>query len=152
MHMFDGKGSRPSQVQDDPNITTFLSINRYERKKNIGLAIRAFARLGNTTTARLIIAGGYDHRVAENVEHYQELLNLADDLQVSDKVVFLQSPSDQEKVWLLRNCSSLVYTPAGEHFGIVPLESMYCNTPVIAVNSGGPTETVLHGQTGSNKV
>ena len=49
----------------------------------------------------------------------------------------------------LRNCSSLIYTPAGEHFGIVPLESMYCNTPVIAVNSGGPTETVLHGQTGS---
>ena len=152
MHMFDGKGSKPSQVKDDPNITTFLSINRYERKKNIGLAIRAFARLGTNTTARLIIAGGYDHRVDENVEHYQELLNLADDLNVSDKVVFLQSPSDQEKVWLLRNCSSLVYTPAGEHFGIVPLESMYCNTPVIAVNSGGPTETVLHGQTGSNCV
>merc|ERR1719367_2154373 len=83
MHMFEGKGSRPDQVPEDTTVTTFLSINRYERKKNIGLAIRAFARLGNTTTARLVIAGGYDHRVAENVEHYQELLNLADDLKVS---------------------------------------------------------------------
>lgn len=147
MHMFEGKGSRPADVLDNPSITTFLSINRYERKKNIGLAIRAFARLGKTS-ARLIVAGGYDSRVKENVEHFEELVSLAGELSVSDRVIFLRSPGDQEKVWLLRNSSCLVYTPAGEHFGIVPLEAMYCSTPVIAVNSGGPTETVLHGQTG----
>ena len=52
------------------------------------------------------------------------------------------------KVWLLTNCSILLYTPAGEHFGIVPLEAMYCGTPVLAVNSGGPLETIDHGVTG----
>ena len=52
------------------------------------------------------------------------------------------------QVWLLTNCSILLYTPAGEHFGIVPLEAMYCGTPVLAVNSGGPLETVEHGVTG----
>ena len=52
------------------------------------------------------------------------------------------------QVWLLTNCSILLYTPAGEHFGIVPLEAMYCGTPVLAVNSGGPLETVDHGVTG----
>jgi alpha-1,3/alpha-1,6-mannosyltransferase len=35
-----------------------------------------------------------------------------------------------------------------EHFGIVPLEAMYSKLPVIACNSGGPKETVLHGITG----
>ena len=95
-----------------------------------------------------VLAGGYDSRVVENVEHHQELVELAQNLNVSDRVIFLQSFSDSEKVWLLRESSCLVYTPAGEHFGIVPLESMYCRTPVIAVNSGGPTETVLHGTTG----
>ena len=149
MHMFEGKGSRPAEVLDNPSISTFLSINRYERKKNIGLAIRAFARLGKTS-ARLIVAGGYDSRVTENVEHFAELESLAKELNVDDRVIFLRSPGDQEKVWLLRNSSCLVYTPAGEHFGIVPLEAMFCNTPVIAVNSGGPTETVLHGKTGEN--
>ena len=149
MHMFEGKGLRPSAVKDNPSITTFLSINRFERKKNIGLAIRAFARLGKTS-ARLIVAGGYDSRVTENVEHYEELVSQAEELGVTDRVLFLRSPGDQEKVWLLKNSSCLVYTPAGEHFGIVPLEAMFCTTPVIAVNSGGPTETVVHGETGGN--
>ena len=64
------------------------------------------------------------------------------------QVEFLRSPSDQEKLWLLRNALTLIYTPHNEHFGIVPLEAMYCETPVIAVNSGGPTETVADGYTG----
>jgi glycosyltransferase involved in cell wall biosynthesis len=37
---------------------------------------------------------------------------------------------------------------AGEHFGIVPIEAMYCQLPVVAVNDGGPTETVVDGLTG----
>lgn len=42
----------------------------------------------------------------------------------------------------------LLYTPDREHFGIVPLESMQMGLPVIAVNSGGPTETIAHKETG----
>ncbi len=35
-----------------------------------------------------------------------------------------------------------------EHFGIVPLEAMAAGRPVVAVNNGGPLESVAHGQTG----
>lgn len=35
-----------------------------------------------------------------------------------------------------------------ETFGLVPLESMSCGTPVIATNSGGHRETVQNGKTG----
>jgi alpha-1,3/alpha-1,6-mannosyltransferase len=42
----------------------------------------------------------------------------------------------------------LIYTPRFEHFGIVPLEAMYMERCVLAVNKGGPTETVQHGKTG----
>ena len=42
----------------------------------------------------------------------------------------------------------MVYTPQNEHFGIVPLEAMARGCPVIACNSGGPLETVVHTQTG----
>ncbi|TXH61693.1 MAG: glycosyltransferase, partial [Thiothrix sp.] len=31
-----------------------------------------------------------------------------------------------------------LYTPEKEHFGIVPIEAMFNNAPVIACNSGGP--------------
>jgi alpha-1,3/alpha-1,6-mannosyltransferase len=41
-----------------------------------------------------------------------------------------------------------VYTPVNEHFGIVPVEAMYCEKPVVAVGSGGPLETVADGRTG----
>jgi len=37
----------------------------------------------------------------------------------------------------------LLYTPANEHFGIVPVEAMCAGLPVLACDSGGPTESVL---------
>jgi len=35
-----------------------------------------------------------------------------------------------------------------EHFGVVPLEAMAASRPVIACASGGPTESIVHGETG----
>ncbi len=51
------------------NKKILLSINRFEKKKNVGLAIEAFAGLSakERNSVRLVIAGGYDTRVAENV-------------------------------------------------------------------------------------
>jgi len=39
--------------------------------------------------------------------------------------------------------------PGEEDFGLVPLESMACGTPVIAFRAGGPLETVVEGKTGA---
>ena len=49
---------------------------------------------------------------------------------------------------MLTRANALLYTPTNEHFGIVPLEAMSAGCPVIAVDSGGPTETVIDGTTG----
>lgn len=38
---------------------------------------------------------------------------------------------------------ALLYTPTNEHFGIGPVEGMICGLPVLATNTGGPTESVL---------
>uniref|UniRef100_A0AAQ4R8W9 Alpha-1,3/1,6-mannosyltransferase ALG2 n=2 Tax=Gasterosteus aculeatus aculeatus TaxID=481459 RepID=A0AAQ4R8W9_GASAC len=132
----------------------FLSLNRYERKKNLGLALQAFASLksslppGQSAGIHLVVAGGYDDRVTENVQHYAELRKLAAQLDLEDVVTFLRSPSDSLKVALLRGSAAVLYTPSREHFGIVPVEAMYCRCPVIAVNSGGPLESVADGETG----
>ncbi|KAL2891174.1 Alpha-1 3/1 6-mannosyltransferase alg-2 [Ceratocystis lukuohia] len=143
-----------------------LSINRFERKKDISLAIRAFAAVPETKRAgvRLVIAGGYDPRVAENVEYHTELDELAASLGLttftakttvtalaapaSASVLFLLSVPTALKTALLNAAHLLVYTPSHEHFGIVPLEAMGAGVPVLACNNGGPVETVLDGATG----
>lgn len=141
-----------NKLKDDQIV--FLSINRFERKKNIALALRAFHKLESSIKKSdwekcvLVLAGGYDHRVTENVQHFDELLALTESLNITDKCHFLKSPNDKLKLWLISRCEALLYTPTNEHFGIVPLEAMYLRKPVVAVNSGGPTETVIHGSTG----
>ncbi len=82
--MGDLLGSEPK-----PTDIIITSLNRYERKKDIPLALKACAGLKKPAT--LVIAGGYDERVIENVEHHLELVNLSKQLGVN--VVFLRSIS-----------------------------------------------------------
>jgi alpha-1,3/alpha-1,6-mannosyltransferase len=140
-------------------------VNRFERKKQIDLAIRAFSRLRDLiseqdfNTLQLVIAGGYDDRVHENVEYHRELqalsagLNLTHETKWSSSsrpvpdahVLFVPSFTMAQRQYLLSSAVALVYTPPNEHFGIVPIEAMASKVPVVAVDSGGPRETVIEG-------
>ena len=88
----------------------------------------------------LVIAGGYDERVSENVDHHVELVELARTLEL--KAIFLRSISNEQRIGLLRRTNILLYTPQNEHFGIVPLEACYLGCTVLACNSGGPLESL----------
>jgi len=131
---------------------TFVSLNRYERKKNIELAIHAFKLVKERVPHRpiqLVIAGGYNPLLAENVEYHAELVGLASKLHLTkDDIQFKCSIDDNERDRLLSSAICLLYTPPNEHFGIVPLEAAVMMTPVIACNSGGPLESIQHGETG----
>ena len=152
-----------------PSHRVILSINRFERKKNIALAIRAFAASCSHLSTlsgrtRLVLAGGYDPANAENISYHSELVALASDLNLQTatarnivsasnipdeiQVLFLLSVPSALKQMLLQTASLLVYTPANEHFGIVPLEAMLAGVPVLAADSGGPRETVKEAETG----
>ncbi|KAK8647793.1 hypothetical protein V6N13_121520 [Hibiscus sabdariffa] len=199
------RGIRPAVLHPAVNVDqfdephsyklNFLSVNRFERKKNIELAVSAFAMLhtlegnfhqtSNLADADLTIAGkfpfhfnmsitffvlvdgfsrwmefnhhiifygevgsGYDRRLRENVEYLEELKSLTESKGVAGRVNFVASCSTAERNSLLSQCLCVLYTPTDEHFGIVPLEAMAANKPVIACNSGGPVETIKDGETG----
>ncbi|KAG7906067.1 hypothetical protein KL906_004846 [Ogataea polymorpha] len=137
----------------------FLSINRFERKKNISLAIKKYHEFIAKTESdhKLVIAGGYDPRVFENVHYLIELESLCERLSLpsitirgklivaprNTKVFFLPSVSSATKNALLARSQLLIYTPSFEHFGIVPVEAMRLGKPVLAEATGGPTETIV---------
>jgi alpha-1,3/alpha-1,6-mannosyltransferase len=184
----DTKPKKEAPLEDDSpawkDTGIILSINRFERKKDVALAIKAYAGLSREKRkgVRLVIAGmseplrleeimdscytvgGYDNRVTENVAYHKELVELAGSLGLSAattrtivtalnvpndvEVLFLLSVPNTLKDMLLRSARLLVYTPPNEHFGIVPLEAMLSGVPVLAANTGGPTETIAEGVTG----
>ena len=159
----------PSDPDDKPlwpDHRYLLSINRFERKKSIELAIRAYHGLPSTLRqkTRLVLAGGYDPLVPENVQYHKDLIFIASSLGLTTatqrtvptalkiptdiQVLFLLSIPSTFKTTLLRHTSLLLYTPANEHFGIVPVEAMAAGVPVLVTNTGGPRETVVEGRTG----
>merc|ERR1712000_386165 len=85
-----------------------LSINRFERKKDIGLAIKAYAGLEKKAreNVMLVLAGGYDNRVQENVVYHKELVQLAETLGLKTAttktiVTALNVPDDVDILFLL---------------------------------------------------
>ncbi|TFK22668.1 alpha-1,3-mannosyltransferase ALG2 [Coprinopsis marcescibilis] len=159
-----------SVVSDRP---TLISLNRFEGKKNIILALESFARLKKSSESRLqnlrlVLAGGYDDRLEDNKQVIAKLQDLSKALSLQFAICSpaplpdnLTSPSlstvpDPDIIFLLNFTTSqrtallysqstlaLLYTPENEHFGIVPIEAMACGVPVLACNSGGPLESVL---------
>lgn len=131
-----------------------VSINRFERKKGIALAVAAFAQLKQKLPESefkklvLILAGGYDARLQENIDYVAELKELAAKHQIENQTLFLCSFNEADRYVLLHEAQILLYTPENEHFGIVPVEAMFCERCVIAVNSGGPLESIVHQKTG----
>ena len=168
----DEEVSSPSLIRGTTEKTRqspIVSLNRFERKKNIGLLLEAYAKLcakvkllsndgleddnDDSLLPQLIIAGGYDVKNVENVEYRGELEQQLrqfqrDGIIPKDKVLFQTDISDQDRSRLFQTALCVVYTPDQEHFGIVPLEAMASATPVIAVASGGPLETIVDAKTG----
>ncbi|THH18006.1 hypothetical protein EW146_g2937 [Bondarzewia mesenterica] len=156
---------------------TFLSLNRFEKKKNVALAVHSYALLKKQSSAsgpseklqasRLVLAGGYDPRLENNIMTLVALIDLAKANSLTFNVVvpstssitippfnctkynpdilFLLNFTTSQRTALLnaKSTIALLYTPTNEHFGIGPVEGMSCGLPVLACNTGGPTESVL---------
>ena len=131
-----------------------LSVNRFETRKRIDLCVEAFARaLQQDQTfqksgVKLVLAGGLDRSNKDALLCRKTLEEMATRLEISDRVIFRENITQEEKEVLLSNAFLFLYTPPNEHFGIGPLEAMIRGVPCLAINNGGPKETVEDNETG----
>lgn len=108
----------------------YLCVSALVPYKRIELAIAACNRLQR----RLLIIG--DGPLRRRLE-----------AQAGPTVTLLGWRNDEEIRSYYRCCRGLLF-PACEDFGIVPLEAQACGAPVIALEQGGATETVVAPRSG----
>jgi len=73
-------------------------------------------------------------------------VGVARQLGISDKIKYLGNQQDIEEII---TCADVLIQPSEhESFGLVPLEAMACEVPVIATASGGIREVIKDGETG----
>jgi glycosyltransferase involved in cell wall biosynthesis len=103
----------------------YLVVSAFAPYKRIDLAVEACSRLGRQL---VVIGTGQDdgHLRSKAGKH----------------VTFLGWQSDESIREHFRRCRALLF-PGEEDFGIVPVESQACGTPVIAFGRGGAAETVV---------
>ncbi len=111
-----------------PDVVTILVVGRLEERKGVTFAIEALRRhnVGAASPWRLVIAGDGPERA--RLEAQAAGLD----------VTFVGAPSDDEKrQWLRR--ASVVVAPAlrGESFGLVLLEAMASEVPLVASDIDG---------------
>ena len=140
--LYPGVDIERFSVGPDERPARLLVAGRIMWQKNIELAIETVGLLAaEGLSVPLVVAGAVD----EKSRPYLAALRAA---AAGLPVEFRPDPTDDELVELYRRSTLLLFTARNEDFGMVPLEAMASGTPVLAVDRGGPRETVVDGVTG----
>ncbi|MCS4188202.1 glycosyltransferase family 4 protein [Salinibacter ruber] len=120
-----------------------LSVGRFEDpRKNVTLLFEAYAALRAQTESvpPLVLAG----RSAPTEADWAQ----AEALGVRDAVTFRENVSQDELAHLYRTAALYVVSSDEEGLGLTILEAMASGCPVVSTACGGPSTTVLDGETG----
>jgi glycosyltransferase involved in cell wall biosynthesis len=117
-----------------------LAISRLTPFKRVDLLVRALAE-SSARHVRAVVAGDGESR--------DDLIALARDLAVDDRIRFLGRVDDAGLLDHLAHCRAVCFTPVDEDYGFVTVEAFASHKPVVTCrDSGGPSELVVDGDTG----
>jgi glycosyltransferase involved in cell wall biosynthesis len=122
-----------------PSEPYVLTVNTIEPRKNLALAIRAFARLieqEGIRDLRLVLVGpkGWDYNgVLGAIQEFPR---------VRDRVILSGYIPDKDLATVYSGAMMFLYPSLYEGFGLPPLEAMQCGLPVITSNTSSLPEVV----------
>jgi len=129
-----------SSVQKDP-VPTVIYLGRLKKYKSIDHLLSAFSQtLKKIPEAKLVVVGEGDFKEA--------LINLANRLNLGNRVEFTGFVDRREKIKRLQKAWVAVYPSFKEGWGLTNIEANACGTPVIASDVPGLKDSVAHGKTG----
>lgn len=128
-------------VQNRFNFTGnfIMYIGGFSPRKNVQGLLESFNKIYknfNEDVKLLIVGGLRDEGI--------RLKNLSQTFEFKDKIIFTGFIEEEYLPTLYRACSLFVYPSLYEGFGLPPLESMSCGTPVLASNVTSIPEVVLN--------
>jgi N-acetyl-alpha-D-glucosaminyl L-malate synthase BshA len=122
----------------EPNEGIFIHISNFRPLKRVEDVVAIFARARRQCPAKLLMVGdGPERPKAELLAHTEGVFK---------DVVFLGKQSDMAP--LLSIADVLLLPSENESFGLVALEAMACEVPVIATQVGGLPEVIEHEEDG----
>lgn len=118
-----------------------VSMSRLHAKKGFDILIKSFKKVLDVNPEAILLIAGPDEGEKDN------LLSLVKNLQLEDKVYFLNSISGQDKIDFLANADLFVLPSHNENFGNVYVESLASGTPIVA-STGTPWQEVGDAECG----
>lgn len=127
-----------------------LSVGRIVPRKGIDNIIESLKRITKSVKGiRLLIVGGDADPVSgSSLDEIRRLRQVASVCNVENFIDFVGPIQHCDLKYYYSAADVFVSTPWYEPFGITPLESMACGTPVIGADVGGIKYTVIDGETG----
>ncbi len=111
----------------------FIYSGGLGKRKNVGLLLQAFKKIEEKySECELIISGAHPERT--------EYPTLANSLGIQH-IKFTGFIADEDMADFYRGGHCMVFPSEYEGFGLAPLESMACGTPVLSAKGGALTET-----------
>ncbi len=129
----------------DPETPFVLFVGRITRQKGIVHLVNALRHLDAGT--QVVLCAGAPDTPAIKAE--MEAAVAAARAGHEGKIVWIQEMIDARETVVLYSHARVFCTPSiYEPFGIINLEAMACETPVVASKVGGMKEIILDGETG----
>lgn len=127
-----------SEIKKEPVV---LSVGRFDPLKQHHFVLKSVTLIAKTYRPSVVIIGDSSYSAYKIY-----LTQLAKKLGV--RLTMLELISDNELVEWYNRAMVVAYPPILEPLGLVPLEAMACETPVVGVREGGIRETIVPGKTG----